>query len=326
MQFEAEAARQFALERYDVLDTPAEASFDHITMAMKLALDVPFAGISFMDGDRLWFKSKSGLSPTEIPRDISFCDFAIAQQEPLIVEDTLRDERFRENPVVIDRPFFRSYLGVPLITPDGFKIGTLCAADLIPRQYSEEKIDRMKQLAELVIHELEFRQQSKKDRLTGALSRSGFAVEVQNAMSLYERQGIKSTLVVFDVDLYKMVSKRFGRPSGNALLRSIIQPLVKRLRRSDYIGRLGGTQFAVLLTCTVEEKARLAAGKIRKELKQTNSEIFFDLGFSEISPAMGVCDDWLEQASIDLIAGKKAARAEMCEAADRQYDMAGGAG
>ncbi|NRD90129.1 hypothetical protein C8024_12660 [Sphingopyxis sp. BSNA05] len=163
----------------------------------------------------------------------------------------------------------------------------------------------MKQLAELVIHELEFRQQSKKDRLTGALSRSGFAVEVQNAMSLYERQGIKSTLVVFDVDLYKMVSKRFGRPSGNALLRSIIQPLVKRLRRSDYIGRLGGTQFAVLLTCTVEEKARLAAGKIRKELKQTNSEIFFDLGFSEISPAMGVCDDWLEQASIDLIAGKR---------------------
>ncbi|MEH6660850.1 MAG: diguanylate cyclase [Parasphingorhabdus sp.] len=324
-KFEAEAARQFALERYDILDTPEEASFDHITMAMKLALDVPFAGVSFMDGDRLWFKSKSGVATSEIPRDISFCDFAIAQQGPMIIEDTLQDERFKENPVVVNSPFFRSYIGVPLITPDGYNIGTLCASDIIPRQYSDEKIDRMKQLAELVIHELELRQQSKKDRLTGALSRSGFAVEVQNAMSLYERQGIKSTLVIFDVDLYKMVSKRFGRPSGNALLRSIIQPLVRRLRRSDYIGRLGGTQFAVLLTCTVEEKARHATAKIQREMEQSNTEIYFDVGFCEITPAMGVGDDWLDQANINLLADKQAARSVICEEPDKQFKMAGGA-
>ncbi|CAO1654029.1 sensor domain-containing diguanylate cyclase [Parasphingorhabdus sp. NYA22] len=324
-QFEAEAARQFALERYDILDTAEEDSFDHITMAMKMALDVPFAGISFMDGDRLWFKSKSGAATTDIPRDISFCDFAIAERGPTIVEDTLQDERFSENPVVINSPFLRSYIGVPLVTPDGYNIGTLCAADIIPRQYSDEKIDRMKQLAELVIHELELRQQAEKDRLTGALTRSGFSVEVQKAMSLYERQGIKSTLVIFDVDLYKMVSKRFGRPSGNALLRSIIQPLVRRLRRSDYIGRLGGTQFAVLLTCTVEEKAREATEKIQREMEKTNTEIYFDVGFCEITPAMGVCDDWLDQANINLLADKPAAGSVICEEPDKQYNMAGGA-
>ena len=326
LRFEAEAARQFALERYDVLDTGAEDSFDHITSAVKLALDVPYVGISFLDGERLWFKSTSGMTTSEVPRDLSFCNSTISQKGSMIIEDTFEDERFRENPVVINSPFFRSYIGAQLITPDGHNIGTLCAADIIPRQHSQEKIERLEQLAELVIHELELRQQGTKDRLTGALTRSGFSVEVQNAISLHERHGIKSTLVVFDVDLYKMVSQRFGRPSGNALLRSIIQPLVKRLRRSDCIGRIGGTQFAVLLTCTVEAKARRATEEMQREMEQTNTDVFFDVSFCEISPAMGVCEDWLGQANINLLAAKKAARSVIDDDSDTEYNVSGGFG
>jgi len=321
LQFEAEAARQFALERYDVLDTAEEDSFDHITKALQLILDVPSVEISFMDGQRLWFKSKIGLSTSEVPRDLSFCNYTISQNAPMIVEDALQDARFRENPVVISSPFYRSYIGVPLTTPDGHNIGALCAADIIPRQYSKEKVGRMEQLAELVIHELEFRQQVKKDRLTGALSRSGFSVEVQKAIALFDRQGIKSTLVVFDVDLYKMVRHRFGRPSGNALLRSIIQPLVSRLRRTDCIGRLGGTQFAVLLTSTTEAKALRATEEMQREMEQTNTKIFFDVGYCEISEGMGICDDWLKQADIILLDAKTAGRNEIDEDSDRQYDL-----
>jgi diguanylate cyclase (GGDEF)-like protein len=195
------------------------------------------------------------------------------------------------------------------------------AADIVPRQYGKKKVERMEQLAELVIHELEFRQQAKKDRLTGALTRSGFSVEVQKAISLYDRQGIKSTLVVFDVDLYKMVRHRFGRPSGNALLRSIIQPLVSRLRRTDCIGRLGGTQFAVLLTSTTEAKALRATEEMQREMEQTNTKIFFDVGYCEISEGMGICDDWLKQADIILLDAKTAGRNEIDEDSDRQYDL-----
>ncbi|ASK87027.1 putative diguanylate cyclase AdrA [Sphingorhabdus sp. SMR4y] len=326
LQFEAEAARQFALERYDVLDTPEEARFDHITMAIKQALKVPFAGISFMDGERLWFKSKSGLKTTEFPRDISFCGFSIAQQAPTIVQDTLKDERFKNNPAVVGSPFLRSYIGVPLITPDGHNIGTLCAADITARQFSDDKVDRMKQLAELVIHELELRQQSTRDRLTGALSRSGFAVEVRKAMSLYERQGIKSTIVLFDVDLYKMVSSSLERASGNALLRSIIQTLIQRLRQSDYIGRLGGTQFAVLLTCTIGEEARQAMETVQSEWEQANSEIFFDVAFCDISPAMEGWEDWIEQASTKLRAVKEAGRKDFRHEPARRLKTAGRVG
>ncbi|AMO72147.1 hypothetical protein AZE99_10065 [Sphingorhabdus sp. M41] len=326
MQFEAEAARQFALERYDVLDSAAEDCFDHITQAVKLALDVPSVGIAFLDGDRMWLKSKIGLAASEIPRDCSFSNYTIIQNRPTIIEDARQDARFKDNPVVHSSPFYRSYIGVPLVTPDGHNIGALCATDLVPRQYCDENVKWLERMAELVIHELELRQQAKKDRLTGALTRSGFAVEVQKAISLHERQGIKSTLVIFDVDLYKMVSKRFGSPSGNALLRSIIQPLVRRLRRSNYIGRLGGTQFAVLLTCTAEEKARQATENLRRELEQANTDIFFDVSFCEISPDMGVCEDWLEQANLNLLAAKKTTRDGICDESGTQYNMASGTG
>ncbi len=324
--FEAEAARQFALDRYDIVDTPEEERFDHITMVMKQTLDAPFAGIAFMDGDRLWFKSKAGVTANEIPRDIAFCDFAIARQGVTIIEDALQDERFRENPVVTSSPFLRSYIGVPLMTPDGYNIGTLFAIDIVPRRYDDAKVERIRQLAELVIHELELRQQSEKDRLTGAMSRSGFGLEMQKAMSLHERQGVKSTIVIFDVDLDKTASKRFGHPSGNALLKSIIRPLVRRLRRSDHIGRLGGTQFAVLLTYTVEAQAREASEKMRKEAELADRATYVDVAFCEVTPAMGAWDDWLDQASLKLLAAKGTGRIDTDETPVRRYNMAGGAG
>ncbi|MEJ6677715.1 hypothetical protein [Parasphingorhabdus sp.] len=79
--------------------------------------------------------------------------------------------------------YYRSYIGVPLTTPDGHDIGTLCAADIIPRQHSNDKVERMEQLETLVIYELEFRQQAKIDHLIGALTRSVFSEEVQKAMA-----------------------------------------------------------------------------------------------------------------------------------------------
>jgi diguanylate cyclase (GGDEF)-like protein len=321
--FEAEAARQFALDRYDVLDTAAEDCFDQITQAIISALEVPCAAISFLDGERQWFKSKIGLAISEIPRAISFCNYTIAQNSPMIIEDVLQDVRFGEHPAISGSPFVRSYIGMPLTTPDGHNIGTISAMDIVPRPFRRPKIDWLERLAELVIHELELRQQAEKDRLTGALTRSGFSVEVQKAISLFDRQEIKSTLVLFDVDLYKMVKHRFGRPSGNAMLKSVIEPLVMRLKPANCIGRIGGTQFAVLLTDTSQAKAIEEAAAIRRKLEMTNSGIFFDVGFSEISSEIGICEDWLDHASSSLRASKKIRENETKPDFLRHYNLAG---
>lgn len=300
LQFEGEVARQFALERYDVLDTVEESCFDHIAKAVKLALDVPIAAISMIDGNRQWFKSKVGLDVSETPRSAAFCGHTISRTGSMVVEDSAQDPRFSDNPLVTGSPFIKSYVGVPLTTPDGHNIGALCAIDIVPRKFDPPKVELLEQLAELVIHELELRQQAVKDRLTGALTRSGFSVEVQKAISLFDRQKIKSTLILFNIDLYKMVDYRASSSSGNALLKTIIQSLGQRLRPSDCVGRLGGTQFAVLLTGTTQAKASFATEEFLKRTEQTNAGVFFNMSFSEISPEMGIAEDWIQRAKVDL--------------------------
>ena len=306
--FEAEAARQFALERYDILDSADEYCVDHITNAAKLALNVPSAAISLIDGNRQWFKSRISLDVSETPRDIAFCDHTIRQDGPFIVENASLDVRFCNSPFVRGYPFFMSYIGVPLVTPDGHRIGSLCGMDIVPRKFKSSKMEVLGELAELVIHELELRQQAHKDRLTGALTRSGFSVEVRKAISLYDRQKIISTLILFDIDLYKMVDRRSGCSSGNSLLASLIKLLIKRLRPSDCVGRIGGTQFAVLLTGSDIDEARAGTQDVLNMMRQADAGVIVDISFSQISPAIGICEDWLVQANIELQALKEAGR------------------
>lgn len=303
----AEAARQFALERYDVLDSPAEFCFDHIAKAATMALDVPFAAISFLDGDRQWFKSRIGFDVPEMPRDHAFCNHTVGQGSPVIIEDTATDPRFGKNPMVCGDLYVRSYIGVPITTPDDHNIGTVCAMDIIPRKFGHLKIDLLEQLAELVVHELELRQQQDKDHLTGAFTRSGFSKEVQKAISLYDRQRIPSTLIFFDVDQYKMVTDRVDRPAENSQLRLVIQSLTESLRATDCVGRIGGSQFAVLLVGRDRADALRETDEFLESAGQSNAAVILDLSFTEISPEFGICEDWLEQAKIDLANARKLA-------------------
>lgn len=299
LEYEVEAARQFALDRYDVLYTGEETCFDHITQAVKAALDVPMAAISFMDGTRMWFKSKIGFDASEMPRNAAFCDLTICQNGAMIIEDATQDARFVNNPSVIGEPFLRSYIGVPLTTPDGHNIGTLCALDVVPRQFRHPKTELIEQLAELVMYELELRQQAHKDALTGALTRSGFSVKVQNAISLYDRQKIRSTLILFNIDRYMMTIDRSDDPSSGKSLRVIIQSLIKRLRPTDWVGRIGGSQFAILLTGMAGREAVEVTEEFLELIDGIKSGAMFDLKLSEITADIGICDDWIKQANAE---------------------------
>jgi len=152
-----EAARVEALHKYAILDTEPEQTFDDLVLLASFICKTPIALISLVDEDRQWFKSRVGLSVSETPREIAFCAMAIQQTDVFVVPDTLNDERFRNNPLVVSEPNVRFYAGAPLIDEEGHALGTICVIDRIPRELAPDQQVALKALSRLVLAQLQFR-------------------------------------------------------------------------------------------------------------------------------------------------------------------------
>ncbi len=152
-----EEARVIALDKYAILDTDPEQSFDDLTLLASFVCKTPIALISLVDEDRQWFKSRVGIEASETSREIAFCSTAILQPDVFVVPDALADDRFRDNPLVVSEPHIRFYAGAPLINEDGYALGTLCVVDRAPRELAPEQEEALKALSRLVLAQLEFR-------------------------------------------------------------------------------------------------------------------------------------------------------------------------
>jgi phosphoribosyl 1,2-cyclic phosphodiesterase len=152
---ENEQERLAAVHRLGLLDTPAEERFDRHARIAAAALDAPIALVTLIDSDRQWYKSHFGFNFSETSRDVGFCSHAILEDQPLVVDDALQDDRFADNPVVVGDPHVRFYAGVPLHAGDGARVGAFCIVDQRPRHLSTAQLRMLKDIARLVEEELE---------------------------------------------------------------------------------------------------------------------------------------------------------------------------
>ncbi|MHC5735941.1 PAS domain S-box protein [Nostoc sp.] len=160
---ENESQRLEVLNQYQILDTPPEEVFDELVQLAANLCETPIALISLVDAEREWFKSKIGVTISEVSRSISFGSYTILQSQILIIPDTLQDERFATNPLVTSNPYFRFYGGIPLITSSGFALGSLCVIDFVPRNLSIKEQAALQHLARQVIRYLELERQKNID-------------------------------------------------------------------------------------------------------------------------------------------------------------------
>lgn len=215
-----EAQRLADLRALRILDTPPEERFDRIVRLTARVFQAPIAYIALVDSDRQWFKAKCGLSTDSTGRDISFCGHAIVNDGPLIIPDAHRDERFRDNPLVVGPPHVRFYAGHPLRGPSGHNIGTLCLAAPVPRELNPGERVLFADLAALAEHEL---------NMVDLIQAQRALIETQDAL-LAAQQRLAAELA-----------------EATAYLRSLLPPKLEGPIRTDWSfvtsSQLGGDLF-----------------------------------------------------------------------------------
>ena len=158
---ELEEARIAAVKALNVLDTEPESAFDDAVNLAAVICGTPISLITLLDGKRQWFKAKIGLTVSETPQEQAFCAHAIRGRDIFIVPNALNDSRFQNNPLVTGDPHIRFYAGIPLCTPEGHALGTLCVIDTIPRELNAQQKTALAMLSRQVFGHLRLRNQLK---------------------------------------------------------------------------------------------------------------------------------------------------------------------
>ena len=210
-----ESQRLVALRSYEVLDTAPEIAYDEIVELTAQICHCPVAFISFIDDDRRWIKSKYGLRPQviEAPREAAACSTAICGTEMLVVPDMTKDPRFDHSPIVIGHPYCRFYCGMPLITDEGYALGTLCVMDVEPgRELSFEQIKSMRRLSRQVLTQLELRRKLiEHDQMIRQLDRARIELADEKARAEQLLDSLLPAPIAEELKIYGKVKPKYSR-------------------------------------------------------------------------------------------------------------------
>lgn len=185
-----EQQRIAALRKYDILDTEPEGAFDSMVELASYICQTPIAAISLVDEKRQWFKAITGLNAKETSRDVAFCAHAILQDGIMVVPDAKKDERFFDNPLVSGAPDIRFYAGVPLVTSQGYSLGTLCVIDTVARELTESQLVAIKVLANNIMAHLDLHLSHKQIRQ--------YVADLQLAATIFDSSS--EAMIVTDLD------------------------------------------------------------------------------------------------------------------------------
>ena len=329
-----EAQRLASLQDMLLLSTPDEELFDRVTRTTKRVFEAPIVLVSLIDAQRQWFKSCIGLSVRETSRDISFCGHAVAEDQMLVIPDTMADPRFADNPLVTGAPHIRFYAGRPVRNLAGYAVGTLCVIDQKPRAFDQAEQELLNDLASWV--ESGFRERELSETQRSILTELQVArhesltdpmLSIWNrraAMELLTREcghamlhGRPLSLLVVDVDHFKRVNDTYGHPVGDTVLVEIARTLRVNSRPIDAVGRYGGEEFLVVLPDTNTPQATSIAERLRSAVEsleictpEADVRCTISLGLASCEPGQNLCTptDLIMRADAALLAAKRLGR------------------
>lgn len=256
-----ESERLIALQRYQILDTLPERVYDDLTQLAADICETPIALISLVDQNRQWFKSKVGIDAVETPRDISFCGHVVAEESILIVPNATEDCRFADNPLVVQDPKIRFYVGVPLTTPDCYILGTLCVIDMQSKNLNAKQIQQLTALSRLVISQLEL-------RLNEQLSRRLLSVvELANEKLIRATKHKDEFLATMSHELRTPLNAILGMAEG--LQEEVFGKISDRQIQALQIIERSGTHLLGLIN-DILDIAKIESGQLNLKLTPTS--------------------------------------------------------
>ena len=313
-----EPARLESLRRMFLSCTPTEASLDRVTHTARRIFGTPIALISVVDSDRLWFKSCIGVNVRETPRDISFCGHAVLEDQPLVIEDTLLDPRFADNPLVLAQPRIRFYAGGPLRNEGNFAFGALCVIDYEPRAVSEEDrrlLDDLGRWAEAIFastrlshtqRELESelheaRRESMLDPLLHIWNRWAIVDILEREAKRAVRHHDALSVLMVEVEHLQSIRDRHGQGVADAMLKEIAKATHGVLRPYDAVGRCGEENFLVVLPDTDRSAAAAVAKRLRARAAECNVMVEDERVGCTVTTGVACTDRNAEASSIDTL-------------------------
>lgn len=341
-----ELARLQALQSLDILDSAPEQAFDDLVAIAAAICGVPMATVSLIDRDRQWFKARVGIDDTETSRDCAFCAHAILTPDAMtIVDDATADARFSDNPYVTVPQGIRFYAGAPLVTSEGFALGTLCVMDDKPRRIEPYQVEAMQALSRQVTQLLELRrvsrelglqlrerewyeqqlqryqeeleqqnadlaEQTRTDPLTGLPNRRAFAAALEKAMERSMRDGQPLSVAILDIDHFKTINDLHGHAMGDEVLVAIGGLLRSQFAGGGLAARHGGEEFVLLLADCAADEARLQCEFLRQSIAMlpVGLPVTVSIGVAQFRRRDDSVEAMFKRADAAMYAAKSAGR------------------
>lgn len=323
----------------DTFYTPIEERFERLTRLAKSALKVQVAAVTAVTLEGQWFKSVTGWDVTEMPLDKSLCAFTVTKCRTVMIQDLSKHPRYATNPLVLDKPKFRFYAGVPLCNAKGSVIGTLCVMSVRPRRPTEKWQQLLEDIAELAQRELltialhdaqtelvaklsRSRRQALLDPLTRVWNRRGGMALLEAGIELAKRENTCISVCAVDINHFKQVNDKFGHGTGDRALRLVARELLACVRDNDGVCRFGGDEFFVMFVGAKEQEVSKIADRVRERIQKARIRVGKDTG-TQVSVALGIChcevaasatvDEMLEAADRALYANKRSSKDSVIE-------------